>query len=102
MRTVVSLAVTLLLPALTLAAPLEKLYYLGEIKLSSATGNSMGSQVILLEKTHDRDSSTIIERAVVVQADGKAEEWTMRMAVKGDGTFTLSDDAKKVDGSGTL
>jgi hypothetical protein len=96
------LVVAVLVPAWALAAPPEKMYYLGEVKLSSATGQPLGSQVILLEKVHDRDSATIIERALVVQADGKVEERTMRLAVKDDNTFTLTDDAGTVEGDGKL
>jgi hypothetical protein len=102
MRAVVVLVFTFLVPTWLLAVPPEKLYYLGEVKLSSATGQPMGSQVILVEKIHDRDNATIIERALVVHQDGKAEERTMRLAVKDDNTFTLTDDAKTVEGNGTL
>jgi hypothetical protein len=81
MRTAASLLVAVLLPASALAVAPEKLYFVGEVKLSSASGESMGSQVILLEKTHDRDNAVIIEHAIVVKADGKVEERTMRLAV---------------------
>jgi hypothetical protein len=91
-----------LAPGWAFAATLEKFYYAGEAKLSSATGEPMGSQVLLVEKIHDRDKSTIIDRAIVVHPDGKGEERTMRLAVKDDNTFTLTDDAKKVEGSGKL
>jgi hypothetical protein len=91
-----------LAPAWAFAAPPEKFYYLGEAKLSSATGEPMGSQVLLLEKIHDRDKSTIVEHVIVVHPDGKVEERTMRLAVKDDNTFTLSDDDKKAEGSGKL
>lgn len=83
------------------AAELEKFYYVGEVKLSSPDGQPIGTQVILFEKTHDRDKSTMIERAVVVQADGKVEEHTMRAQVTGN-TFTIADDAKTIEGTGTL
>jgi hypothetical protein len=102
MRTAVATVAILLAPALVAAGPPEKLYYVGEAKLSSAAGQSMGSQVILLEKIHDSDEAKIIERAVVVQPDGKAEEHTMRMDVKGDDRFTLVDDAGTTEGSGIL
>jgi hypothetical protein len=102
MRTAISLLVTVLVPAWALAAPPEKFYYLGEVKLSSATGQALGSQVILLEKVLDRDNSVILERAIVVQPDGKVEERPMRLTVKDDNTFTLTDDAKTVEGGGTL
>ncbi|HZY90924.1 MAG TPA: hypothetical protein VFE78_39235, partial [Gemmataceae bacterium] len=74
MRTAIALALVVLAPAWALAAPPTKLYYVGEVKLSSATGKPMGSQAILVEKTHDRDKATIIERAIVVHPDGKVEE----------------------------
>jgi hypothetical protein len=91
-----------LLPTWALAGPQEKFYYLGEVKLGSATGKPMGSQVILFEKIHDPDNGTMIERAIVVQADGTAKEHTMRLVVKGDNTFTLTDDAMTIEGTGTL
>src|SRR5262249_38167954 len=94
--------VTILLPAWTHAASPEKFYYLGEVKLSSAAGKPMGSQVILVEKIHDPDKATIVERAITVSPDGKAEEYAMRMVVKEDNTFTLSDEARTVEGSGKL
>src|SRR3954451_21056384 len=102
MRTAIASLVIVLVPALAAAAPPEKFYYLGEVKLSSAAGKPMGSQVILVEKVHDRDNAAIVERALVVHPDGRVEERGMRMTVKDDGTFTLVDDAKTVEGTGTL
>jgi hypothetical protein len=102
MQKVLALVVAVLIPAWGVAAAPEKLYFVGEVKLSSADGKAMGSQAILVEKTHDRDKSTIVERAIVVQPDGKVEEFTMRLAVKQDNTFTLTDEAKTVTGSGKL
>jgi len=94
------LVVIILARSLALAEPPVKLYYVGEAKLSSADGKAMGSQVYLLEKTLDRDKATITERALIVREDGKAEEWTLRFAVKEDGTFTLTEDSKRAEGSG--
>jgi hypothetical protein len=88
-------------PSKVAAAEPEKFFYVGEVKLSSGDGQSMGSQVILFEKTHDQDKSTMIESAVVVHPDGKVEEHTMRLIVKGN-AFTLTDDAKTIEGAGTL
>jgi hypothetical protein len=102
MRTAISLIVIVLVPALALADPPVKLYYIGEAKVSSADGKPLGSQVYLLEKTLDRDKATITERAVIVREDGSAQEWTLRFAVKEDGTFTLTEDSKKAEGSGKL
>lgn len=88
-------------PAYLLAAEPQKFFYVGEVKLSSADGKPLGSQVILFEKTHDADKSTMVESAVVVHPDGKVEEHTMRVKVDGQ-SFTLADDAKTIEGSGTL
>ena len=102
MRKIISLVVIVLAPSLALAESPVKLYYVGEAKLSSADGKAMGSQVYLLEKTLDRDKATITERALIVREDGKAEEWTLRFAVKEDGAFTLTEDSKRAEGSGKL
>jgi hypothetical protein len=73
MRTAIAWLGIVLLPGWAAADHEEKFYYLGEVKLSSATGQPMGSQVIVFEKIHDPDRSMMIERAIVVQADGKAQ-----------------------------
>ena len=102
MRTAISLVVIAFVSALARADPPVKLYYVGEAKVSSADGKPLGSQVYLLEKTLDRDKATITERAVIVREDGNAQEWTLRFAVKEDGTFTLTEDSKRAEGSGKL
>lgn len=102
MSMAISLVVVSLVPALALPDPPVKLYYVGEAKLSSSDGKALGSQVYLLEKTLDREKAAITERAVIVREDGKAEEWTLRFAVKEDGTFTLTEDSKRAEGSGKL
>lgn len=83
------------------AAGPDAFFYVGEVKLSSAEGLALGSQVILFEKRHDPEKSTIVESAVVVHPDGKVEERTMRVKVTGN-NFTLADDAKTIEGTGTL
>ena len=50
MRLIIAVSVIVLSPFAAFAVPPEKLYYVGEVKLSGADGKSMGSQVILLEK----------------------------------------------------
>ena len=102
MRTSISLVLLVLTPTLSTAEPPLKLHYVGEAKVSSVDGKAMGSQVYLLEKTLDRDKATITERAIIVRESGEAEEWTLRFAVKEDGTFTLTEDAKRAEGSGKL
>ncbi|HEX4588542.1 MAG TPA: hypothetical protein VH120_01350 [Gemmataceae bacterium] len=102
MRTALAAAALVLIPAVANAAPPEKFYYLGEVKLNNPAGKPIGSQAILVEKTVDRDNSVILERAIVVEADGKVVEYPVRMPVKPDGTFTLTNDEKSVEGNGQL
>ena len=102
MRLLVTISFVVLLPLGVVAAPPEKLYYVGEVKVSAASGKSMGSQAILLEKIQDRDKAMITERAIVVKADGKVDEQTMVLTVKDDNTFRLADAAKTVEGTGAL
>jgi len=89
-------------PMAAAAEPPEKFYYLGEVRLTSPAGKSLGSQVILVEKTVDREKSEVGERALVVQADGKVDEYPVRMPIKPDGSFTLTNEDKTVEGSGQL
>ena len=86
---------------LGVVAGVEKFYYAGEVVLSSGSGKPMGSQVILLEKTHDPEHGLIVERAIVVKPDRGVELHTMNMKVDGD-TFLLADDAHTVSGAGKL
>jgi hypothetical protein len=102
MKAAIPLVVVALVPAFAQADQPIKLYYVGEAKVSSADGKPLGSQVYLLEKTLDPDKAAITERAVIVREDGKAEEWTLRFAVKEDGTFTLTEDSRRAEGSGKL
>src|SRR5262249_49518353 len=76
-------------------------YYVGESKMCDPSGRPYTSQVILLEKTLDRDNKVFVERAIVVKPDGKAEEFVMNHRVT-DNAFTLDDDKHTVNGSGKL
>ena len=102
MRTAIAVALVVLAPAGALAAPPTRFYYIGEVKLSSGTGQPMGSQAILVEKVLDPDNSVIVERAIVVGADGKVEEYTTRLAVKKDNTFTVVEGPQGIEGGGKL
>lgn len=101
MRTIRTWAVLVAFGGTVVAAPPEVRHYLGEVKLSGPDGKAYGSQVILLEKTHDPDKSEIVERAILVKPDGKAEDHTVRLKVDGD-KFTASDAADSIEGGGTL
>jgi hypothetical protein len=101
MKVLVAIFLTILLPGTCFGAEVEKLYFVGEGKLSDPSGKVYGSQVILLEKVLDPDNSQFVERAIVVKPDGNAEEFTMNHKVSGN-KFTLADTKGTVTGSGTL
>jgi hypothetical protein len=101
MRSVFALMICAVSAGICSAAEVERSYFVGEVKLSSESGQPLGSQAMLAERTYDPDHNVINERAVVVQADGTVNDYPMRMIVKGD-SFTLDDPKKFVEGSGTL
>jgi hypothetical protein len=57
MKAFVMILTATLLPQICFAAPIEKLYYVGEVKLSDPSGKPFATQVILLEKVLDPDNS---------------------------------------------
>jgi hypothetical protein len=99
MKILAAFLVTLALTSTRAMAAVEKMYYAGEAKLSSASGQSYGSQAFLLEKIHDPDNNLIVERAVVVKPDQSVDEFTMHLNVKGN-SFSIKE--KTVQGSGLL
>src|SRR5262245_31107156 len=101
MKALVVFVSALLVPCIGSAAAVEKLYYVGESKLSDPSGKPYSSQVILLEKVLDPDNSVFVERAIAVKPDGTAEEFTMNHRVTGN-TFTLDDTKGTIKGTGTL
>ena len=99
--TLTAIVVASLLSAICRAETIEKFYYVGEMKLSSPTGRPMGSQAFLIEKTHDPGNNAIIERAVVVAADGTVGDYIMDIKVSGS-AFSLSDRNRTAKGTGEL
>jgi hypothetical protein len=101
MRSVFAMMICVVSAGTCSAAEIERSYFVGEVKLSSESGQPLGSQAVLNERTYDPDRGVIGERAVVVQADGTVNDYPMSLIVKGD-SFTLDDPKKFVEGSGTL
>jgi hypothetical protein len=83
------------------AADVERSYFIGEVKLSTEAGKPIGSQAMLVSKVYDPDKKLMTERAIIVDPDGKVDDYPMNMLIKGD-TFTLEDPKKVVEGSGTF
>jgi hypothetical protein len=70
MKACVVILHVLLMQGACFASEVEQRYYVGEAKLSEASGTVYGSQAILLEKSLDPDNNIFVERAIVVKADG--------------------------------
>jgi hypothetical protein len=90
-----------LLAQTCVAAEVQDWYFVGEVKLSSESGQPLGSQAMLVHKTCDPGRSVIVERAVVVKPGGTVDDYPINLPVKGN-TFTVDDPKKLVQGSGTL
>jgi hypothetical protein len=95
------LSIVVLFAQTGLTAEPESTYFVGEVKLSDSTGKSMGSQAVLVSRVYERDKNLIVDRAIVVQADGTVNDYPMNLSVNGD-KFTIDDPNKAVEGSGTL
>jgi hypothetical protein len=101
MRSALALMIFVVTAGICSAADAERSYFVGEVKLSSESGQPLGSQAMLAERAYDPDHNVINERAVVIESDGTVNDYPMNMIVKGD-SFTLDDPKKFVEGSGTL
>lgn len=101
MKSLLIVALAVLSTQTCAAAEPETTYFVGEVKLSDPSGKPLGSQAMLASRTHDRDKNLMIERAIVVQADGTVNDYPINMTVNGD-KFTIDDPNKAVEGSGTL
>src|SRR4051812_31602011 len=101
MKALMTLSACVLLAQACVAAEPETIYFVGEVKLSDPTGKPRGSQAMLASRTHNRDKNLMIERAIVVQADGTVNDYPINMSINGD-KFTIVDANKAVEGSGTL
>ena len=87
------------------AAEKKEVYYLGEAELSSGEGRPMGSQVILLRKSHDPEAGEVVEAAVIVQPDGRVEESVITFDVATGDTnneFAVSSGDGTIEGEGTF
>jgi len=101
MRILFVVCVAALLAEACAAAEIERSYFVGEVKLSSESGQPIGSQAILTSRAYDPGQNRIVERAVVVKPDGTVDDYPMNLLVKGN-TFTIDDPKKAVEGSGIL
>ena len=84
-----------------LAADEVKTCFIGEAKLSDASGKSMGSQALLVKKSENHEKDLIVETAIVVTSKGQVERRPMHLQVSGN-TFTLKDDTGTISGEGAL
>lgn len=76
-------------------------YYLGEVKMSSPTGQPYGTSLSLVKRTTSPADGRIIEVVMSLDSKQPAREYTTVFAVKGS-AFTLKDNEGTFEGSGQL
>jgi hypothetical protein len=86
--------------AQTAPAPPEQVtYFLGEVKVSSPTGQPFGSSVSLIKRTLTPAENKIVELVLSIDAKNPPAEYTTVFGVK-DGKFTIKDEEKTMEGEG--
>jgi hypothetical protein len=95
-----TLAAAVTISAQTVPAPPEQVtYFLGEVKMSSPTGQPYGSSVSLIKRTLTPAENKIVELVLSIDAKNVPQEYTTLFAVK-DSKFTVKDEEKTFDGEG--
>lgn len=98
-----TLAVAATISAQTIAVPPPEqvTYFLGEVKISSPTGQPYGSTVSLIKRTLTPAENKIVELVLSIEAKGAPLEFTTVFTVK-DSKFTVKDEEKTFEGEGEL
>jgi hypothetical protein len=95
-----ALGAAAVISAQTAPAPPEQVtYFLGEVKISSPTGQPYGSSVSLIRRTLTPAENKIVELVLTIDAKNLPAEYTTVFGVK-DGKFTIKDEEKTFDGEG--
>jgi hypothetical protein len=81
------------------APPEQVAYFLGEVKMSSPTGQPYGSSVSLIKRTMTPAENKIVELVLSIDAKNPPAEYTTVFGVK-DGKFTIKDEEKTMAGEG--
>lgn len=76
-------------------------YYLGEVKMSSPTGQPYGSSLSLVKRTVMPAENKIVEIVTSIDPNGAAQEFTTVIAVK-NSNFTVKDNEGTFDGTGAF
>lgn len=96
-----ALAIGVFAQASPAPAPEQVTYYLGEVKMSSPTGQPYGSTVSLIKRTLTPAENKIVELVLSIEAKGAPLEFTTVFIVK-DSKFTVKDEEKTFEGEGEL
>jgi hypothetical protein len=83
------------------ASPEQTAYYLGEVKISSASGQPYGSSISLAKRTLKPAENKIVELVLSVDSKQPAREYTTVFDVKGS-KFTVKDEEGTFAGEGEL
>jgi len=96
-----SLALTISAQTPAAPPPEQVTYFLGEVKISSPTGQPYGSTVSLIKRTLTPAENKIVELVLSIEAKGAPLEFTTVFTVK-DSKFTVRDEEKTFEGEGEL
>jgi hypothetical protein len=81
------------------APPEQVTYFLGEVKMSSPTGQPYGSSVSLVKRTLTPAENKVVEVVMSIDTKGPPQEYTTVFGVK-EGKFTMKDEEKTFEGEG--
>jgi len=83
------------------APPEQTAYYLGEVKMNSASGQPYGSSISLAKRTLKPAENKIVELVLTVDSKQPAREYTTVFNVTGS-KFTVKDEEGTFAGEGEL
>lgn len=95
-----ALAAAVTISAQTAPAPPQQVtYFLGEVKMSSPTGQPYGSTVSLIKRTLTPAENKVVELVLSIDQKYPPAEYTTVFVVK-DSKFTVKDEEKTFEGEG--
>jgi hypothetical protein len=83
------------------ASPEQNTYFLGEVKMDSASGQPYGSSISLVKRTLKPAENKIVELVLSLDSKQPAREYTTIFDVKGS-KFTVKDEEGTFTGEGEL
>ena len=98
---ITALLLTALLAQTSLAGQVQVAYFLGEVRMSSPSGQAIGNSLSLVKRTLNPDESRIIELVVSIDPGKPTKEFTTIFEVQG-ARFVMKDTEGTFTGEGGL